>query len=143
MSRTSCKKARILRIRMTEHRAATARLVQAQNEVAKISAVEGRIRNLRAAACVSAGTHDAPGMLATGEMQLRLGRASDDLSRSKTDAKAQQYEEAERRQVAHRKEESASRLLRKACIHDAVQSERRRDANAPRIRKSPTIGGAQ
>jgi len=142
MNRTSCKKARILRIRMTEHRAATARLAQAQNAVAKITAVEVRIRKLRAAANVCSGIQNAPGMLATGEMQLRLGRASDDLTLSKIDAEAQQHEMAASRQVAHRNEESASKLHRKARVYDAAQNERRRDANAPRSRRFSAIGGA-
>lgn len=134
------RRARILRARLIEHRAATARWSQAQNSFAKLLGVEGRIRSLQSEAHVPAGTHEGVSILATGEMQMRLAKAGEAIAASKAEARTEKDEREQIRLLANQREEAAAKLHRKSCAEDEETMERAIDANRPRIRKFRKIG---
>ncbi len=140
MTSLTRRRGRIMRIRKTEHRAATARLAEADNSLAKLRNVEARILKLRATAHMAKGLHSGPAMLATGEMQLRLVTAGRAVAASKEEAETKRNEERKLEQLAHQRKESSAKLLSKSRREDAAKRERMLDANRPRPREFRRIG---
>ncbi len=140
MSVMTQKRSRILHVRKIEHRVATAKLFQANRDLAKMVNVQERIGTLQANTQIGCGGHTGPVLRATGEMQQRLSDAYDALAHSKTEAEERKQETEQLRNAAHQREERAQRLYDHAKKNDMLESVRRHDANMPSRQKFKKIG---
>ncbi len=140
MTRQATRRARILRVRATEHRAATARLATADAAVVNLSRIAGRLVALRRS--LIAERDDSLGLTlnAKAEMSQRLDAAAASLSRPINDAERARFQVNSERLIARRREESAARLHDRAVKFDEQRSDERASASQPFRKHSNRLG---
>jgi hypothetical protein len=140
MTRQATRRARILRVRAIEHRAATAHLATADAAVANLLRIAGRLVALRRS--LVADRDDSLGLTlnAKAEMSQRLDDATASLSRPIYDAEQARFRVNSERLIARRREESAARLHDRAVQFDEQSSDERASALQPFRKHSNRLG---
>jgi hypothetical protein len=131
VSRLSQRRSKIVRVRSIEHRLAAAREAAAERRIAELLGVARRISDLRASLRPHAGPSGGQSLQATGEMQLRLERAENDLQQPIRQAEARHEQAWTERMLARSREDGAGRLCEKATAGEERATQLREDANRP------------
>lgn len=122
---------RLLRVRIVEHRAATARLVAADAALSAILGIAERVHHLRATARTATGGTTGMSIQIMGEFAMRLDSARSGLDAPVCNARFVRDIEMARRQAAHVAEERVRRLHVDASRRDEVACDLRAAAMQP------------
>jgi hypothetical protein len=134
------RRARVLRVRAIEHRAAAARLANADAVIANLSRIAGRLAMLRQSLAAEHGGTFGVSLNAMAEMSLRLEAATVSLVRPINEAESVRAHVETERLSARRREESAAKLHGRALLFDEQLLESRYIANLPFRKRVRTQG---
>lgn len=131
MSASAARRARLLRLRIVEHRIAAARLVAAESAHAAVTTVCDRVAAMRDAIAVVSGRHAGYHLQSLSEMTERLDRARIGLQPTLAEALAVRTARDSERIAASVAEERTSRAHASASYREAADRERRAAAALP------------
>lgn len=134
------RRARILRLRVVEHRVATARLAHADGALANLGRIAGRLAALRRTLGAEVGEASGVSLRAMAEMSQRLDNASDSLIVPISDAERARNRVNAERLKAQQKEDSATKLHDRAAEAEVRARELRAGANRPYRKRAATLG---
>lgn len=131
MTGLSQRRARILRVRAIEHRAAAARQSAADKKIADLLGVARRLGDLRDSLIPTMGPSAGAALQAMNELQSRLADAESSLAQPIRHARELREHAWSVRIAAHGRELGADRLHSKARAQEEYHSALRQDANRP------------
>jgi hypothetical protein len=140
VTQQATRRARILRVRAIEHRAATARLVTVDETIKNLARISERLFALRQS--LVAQRSDVLGLTlkAKAEMSHRLASATASLVQPINDAEQARGRANSERLVARRREDSASKLYVRSVRTDEQKSYARESAVRPFRTHSNRLG---
>jgi hypothetical protein len=127
----SKRRARILRVRVIEHRVAAARQSAAEQRVTELLGVARRLDDLRASLSPTEGATTGAMLQSKNELRSRLGRAETELQNPIRRAEDDHQQASSSRLLARAREEGAERLRNKAASAEDHLMATRLDANRP------------
>lgn len=136
MKEKANRRARVLRVRVIEHRAVSARLAIADASIANLARIATRLTALRCSLAAVQGEAAGASLNAMAEMSQRLEAATVSLVRPISDAEQVRAQVFSERIATHRSQESAAKLYESALSLYIQKSEQRADASRyfrPRI----------
>lgn len=136
MTGTTTRRARLLRLRIIEHRIAKAKLARADAALVNLERIAGRIAALRDGLGASVGGTSGMALKAMAEMSQRLDTARSGMTAPMTEAEARRAEFNALRITAQQKEDSAAKLHDKAATAEAATRDLRADANRPHRKRT-------
>lgn len=125
---------RMVRLREIEHRVAKARAASAEAKVAGLIQIDQRLAGLRTGVSADAGATSGFVLQALSEMGRRLDSARASMIEPIAEASRRRDESQVRRVRAQQKQDSLTELHDREAATAATLSERRADANRPRIK---------
>jgi hypothetical protein len=134
------RRARLMRLRIIEHRMAAARLAKAEAELFQLMQVTNRIGTLRIGLCPLLGDASGLSMKSNAEMAQRLDLASARMAAPIQDAQEHCMISNEQRIKAQQREDSAVKLYDRAVIDKEKACTLRADANRPFRKPVPMLG---
>lgn len=135
------RRARIVRVRQMEHRAARAKLATAEAALANLDRIAGRLSGLRASLKPDAERTTGLALKSMAEMALRLEAAQCDLAAPMEGAQHNRIRSIAERAAAKTREEGAEKLREQALRLETYEQSRRADANRPFRKRQPALGG--
>lgn len=120
-----------MRVRVIEHRVATARQAAAEQRVAELLGVARRLDDLRASLAPTEGGTTGAMLQARNELRSRLGRAEYEMRNPIRRAEDDHQQASSSRLLARAREEGAERLRSKAATAEEYFVATRLDANRP------------
>lgn len=135
MTARTARRKRIIRVRSVEHQMAEANLARATGELASLVELAKRLETLRVDLAMAKGAVAGRALNSVGELAMRLDIAQENLTAPLVSASAHRDQMGALAQHAMVKEESAVRLYERSRKSDAVEQERRSDANRPHRRR--------
>lgn len=137
MSMSAARRARLLRLRTTEHRIAAARLVTADAAHQAVVNVRDRVAQLRNDIVAPVGSHSGHDLQSLSELSERLDYAQTALRPSLAESLATRDARDAERLAAHVAEERTGRLHASALQREAASQELRAASSYPhRLRKA-------
>lgn len=133
MNATVRQRGRIARVRRVQHNIATVKAARAQRQVTELEASAEHLARLRASLAAQGGQTFGAALAGVGELAERLEQARAGLGKSIVNARAIAGLREGERMAAHRDQESAERLGKRA-IEAAEKLRERRLAGRPRRR---------
>ncbi len=141
MTAASCRRARILRLRIIECRIAKVRLAGAGQAIVNLAGINARLDAFASNLCIAKGSTYGQALLAVAEMTSRLEMASQAMTAPIAAAQTRRAECVEFHIKSHQKQEGAQKLYDNASRQEAAAYILRSDANRP-FRKRTRIWGA-
>lgn len=140
MKNQATRRARILKVRAIEHRAATANLATADAAVANLNRISGRLSNLRRGLVSEQGEFIGLALKANAEMSQRLEHAKASLVQPIRDAEYARSRVKAERLIARRREDSAAKLYDRAVRSDERRADEQASASQPFRKHSNRLG---
>jgi hypothetical protein len=131
MTCNTARHARLLRLRLIEHRMAAARLVQADAALSQLKQVTLRIGSLKQGLCLVPGNTTGLSMKSNSEMAQRLDLATASMTAPIEEAQEHLMISNTQRIKAQQREESAVKLYDRAVMIQEQANTLRTDANRP------------
>lgn len=125
-------RARILRVRGIEHKAAQMRLTEADAALLNLRRIAQRLGELKEPLHSGAGSVHGQALNAMAEMSLRIDDAHASLMRPIDDAKRNRTQVEAERILAKLREDGVAQIITRDTVSVERELERRADANRPR-----------